>query len=52
MITPNEEIVEWAWVAPEKAMSYPLNSYTRVLIADYMEKMIDNYDGWEERRAC
>lgn len=39
-ITPNEEIVEWAWVTPQQAMSYPLNSYTRVLIADYIEREI------------
>jgi len=38
-IVPNEEIVEWVWVTPQEAMSYPLNSYTRVLIEDYMKKM-------------
>lgn len=37
-ITPNEEIVEWAWVTPQEAMSYPLNSYTRVLVEDYMKR--------------
>lgn len=51
-ITSNEEIVEWAWVTPQQAMSYPLNSYTRVLITDYMEKMIDHYEGQEELRTC
>ncbi|WP_366514311.1 NUDIX domain-containing protein, partial [Moorena sp. SIO3I6] len=39
-ITPNEEIEEWAWVTPQKALEYPLNSYTRVLIEDYLEKQI------------
>ncbi|MEL7036424.1 MAG: NUDIX domain-containing protein [Cyanobacteria bacterium J06592_8] len=39
-IQPNEEIVEWAWVTPQQAMSYPLNCYTRLLIADYMERKI------------
>jgi len=39
-ITPNEEIVEWAWVTPQQAMSYPLNSYTSLLIADYIEREI------------
>ncbi|MBC6453504.1 MAG: NUDIX domain-containing protein [Hormoscilla sp. SP5CHS1] len=39
-ITPNEEIVEWAWMTPQQAMSYPLNSYTSVLIADYIEREI------------
>mgnify|MGYP000515451916 CR=1 FL=1 len=38
-IVPNEEIVEWAWVTPREAMSYPLNSYTRVLIEDYLKKI-------------
>lgn len=36
-ITPNEEIVEWAWVTPQQAMEYPLNSYTRVLLEDYIK---------------
>lgn len=31
-VTPNEEIVEWAWVSLEKALTYPLNSYTRSLV--------------------
>jgi len=51
-ITPNEEIVEWAWVTPQQAMSYPLNSYTRVLIADYMQRIIDNYERQEDRISC
>jgi ADP-ribose pyrophosphatase YjhB (NUDIX family) len=37
-ITPNEEIVEWAWVTSQEAMSYPLNSYTQVLIEDYIKR--------------
>ncbi|WP_299425292.1 NUDIX domain-containing protein [uncultured Meiothermus sp.] len=35
-ITPNEEITEWAWVAPEEAPSYPLNNITRTLIEGYL----------------
>ncbi|WP_293912512.1 NUDIX domain-containing protein [Deinococcus sp.] len=31
-VTPNEEIVQWAWVSLEAALTYPLNSYTRTLI--------------------
>ena len=31
-ITPNEEIVQWAWVSLETALTYPLNSYTRTLV--------------------
>ncbi len=44
-ITTNEEIEEWAWVTPEKALEYPLNTYTRVLIEDYLEKQIYTYYG-------
>ncbi|MBP5973155.1 NUDIX domain-containing protein [Brasilonema sp. CT11] len=40
-ITPNEEIEEWAWVTPQRATEYPLNTYTRVLILDYLQKQID-----------
>ena len=32
-VTPNEEIAEWAWVPLEEADRYPLNSYTRTLVA-------------------
>ncbi|MGK0619472.1 NUDIX domain-containing protein [Meiothermus cerbereus] len=35
-IHPNEEIVEWAWVRPEEALSYPLNRITRTLLEAYM----------------
>ncbi|AWN22281.1 DNA mismatch repair protein MutT [Deinococcus irradiatisoli] len=31
-VTPNEEIVQWAWVSLEEALTYPLNSYTRRLV--------------------
>ncbi|AOY78913.1 NUDIX domain-containing protein [Moorena producens JHB] len=40
-ITPNEEIEEWVWVTPQQAMEYPLNTYTRVLIEDYLQRQID-----------
>lgn len=39
-IIPNEEIEEWAWVTPQKAREYPLNTYTRVLIEDYLQTQI------------
>lgn len=35
-VTPNEEIVEWAWVTPEEALNYPLNNITRTLIEGYL----------------
>ncbi len=35
-ITPNEEIIEWAWVTPEQALNYPLNNITRTLIEGYL----------------
>lgn len=31
-VTPNEEIVNWAWVTPQEAQAYPLNSFTRRLL--------------------
>jgi nucleoside triphosphatase len=37
-ITPNHEIVEWAWVAPEQALTYPLNTFTRILVLHAMEQ--------------
>jgi ADP-ribose pyrophosphatase YjhB (NUDIX family) len=36
-ITPNHEIEEWAWVTPEQAFSYPLNSFTRVLVQCFID---------------
>jgi len=37
-VQPNEEIVEWAWVRPEEALSYPLNRITRALMEAYMRQ--------------
>ncbi|AFZ68449.1 NUDIX domain-containing protein [Deinococcus peraridilitoris] len=31
-VTPNEEIVEWAWATLEEALEFPLNSFTRTLV--------------------
>lgn len=39
-ITPNEEIEVWAWVTPQEAMDYPLNTYTRILIENYLNHNI------------
>lgn len=39
-VTPNEEIEEWAWVTPQEALKYPLNSYTQILIQDYIQKLV------------
>jgi len=36
-ITPNHEIVHWTWVTPTEAFTYPLNSFTKILI-DYFIK--------------
>ncbi|MCX7850058.1 NUDIX domain-containing protein [Thermus sp.] len=36
-VRPGEEILEWAWVAPEAALAYPLNGFTRFLVARYLE---------------
>lgn len=40
-VTPNEEIEEWAWVTPQQALEYPLNTYTRLLVEDYLQRQID-----------
>jgi len=37
-VTPNEEIVDWVWVLPEAALTYPMNSYTRVLLERYLQE--------------
>jgi len=36
-VTPNEEILEWEWVTPLEALQYPLNTYTRILIEQYIK---------------
>ncbi|MBI5812535.1 MAG: NUDIX domain-containing protein [Meiothermus silvanus] len=35
-VTPNEEIAEWVWIEPEGALKYPLNTFTQVLLKDYL----------------
>jgi len=37
-VRPNEEIVEWAWVEPERALEYPLNVYTERLVRAYLKE--------------
>ncbi len=37
-ISPNQEILKWAWVEPRRAYSYPLNSYTRALVDAYLKE--------------
>ena len=39
-IITNEEIEAWAWVSPQEAMEYPLNTYTQILIQDYIDNNI------------
>lgn len=42
-ITPNQEIVKWTWVTPTEALTYPLNSYTKILIDYFIQnKSIKN----------
>ena len=36
-VRPNEEILEWAWVEPEKGLAYPLTAFTRALLVRYLE---------------
>ncbi len=35
-VRPGEEILEWAWVRLEEGLSFPLNSFTRVLLQTYL----------------
>lgn len=37
-VTPNEEIAEWAWVEAERALEYPLNTYTKVFLEEYLRQ--------------
>jgi len=39
-VVPNEEIVEWAWLPPEEALSYSLNNFTERLVRDCIERHI------------
>lgn len=36
-VSPNEEITEWAWVTPQQALTYPLNSFTQRLVQAYLD---------------
>jgi ADP-ribose pyrophosphatase YjhB (NUDIX family) len=37
-VIPNEEIVEWQWVTPQAAFTFPLNSFTKLLVEDYQRR--------------
>jgi nucleoside triphosphatase len=37
VVSPNHEIAEWAWVSPQQALDYPLNTFTRTLIQNYID---------------
>lgn len=37
-VIPNEEIVEWQWVKPQVAFTFPLNSFTKLLVEDYQRR--------------
>ncbi|HEU4742427.1 MAG TPA: NUDIX domain-containing protein [Meiothermus sp.] len=39
-VTPNEEIAEWGWVEPEEGLKYPLNTFTQVLLKDYLSSVL------------
>lgn len=39
-ITPNEEIVNWTWVKPLEALTYPLNSYTKILVDHFIKNKL------------
>ncbi|GLV48366.1 DNA mismatch repair protein MutT [Thermus sp. LT1-2-5] len=35
-VRPNAEILDWAWVAPQEGLRYPLNTFTRALLERYL----------------
>lgn len=37
-VSPNEEILEWAWVQPHDALSYPLNTVTKTLVEKFISR--------------
>ncbi len=37
-VTLNDEAQTFAWVSPQEALSYPLNSFTRTLLTFYLKK--------------
>ena len=39
-VVPNEEIVEWVWLPPEQALSFPLNNFPEKLVNDCIERNI------------
>ena len=39
-VVPNREIIAWAWVSPQQALAYPLNSFTRRLVEHYLQANI------------
>jgi ADP-ribose pyrophosphatase YjhB (NUDIX family) len=53
-ITPNQEIVEWAWVEAREALSYPLNAVTQTLVQKYLSQPkpplgAGQVSGWPEK---
>ena len=37
-VIPNEEIVEWCWLPPEEALTYPLNTFTVSLVKQFQRR--------------
>lgn len=37
-VIPNEEILQWQWVTPQEAFTFPLNSFTKLLVEDYQRR--------------
>lgn len=51
-IRPNEEIAEWAWVTPQQAFAYPLNSFTRRLVQAYLDSAMSVHYAELAARIC
>lgn len=37
-VVPNHEIENWAWVKPAASLRYPLNTYTQILLEQYLRE--------------
>jgi len=48
-ITKTEEMTEYVWVAPEKALEMKINGSVKPLIEYYLEKKKNGHESWENR---
>jgi nucleoside triphosphatase len=49
-VSTNDEIAEWAWVPAQRALTYPLNSFTTTLIERYLQADMPFHDATTTQR--